>query len=255
MIEDNFVEIFTVDDYQFPKYIGSADVQFYRDEDLKSIEDGGLDSQFSRDFRNKLYDKTNNNPIIIDTRPFLYVREFPVKIENKERWGKILKDFGLTNAKYVNQEFFKLDYFFKHTGLVVEIDSNFHNKTYDAARDEYLKITYGLKTIRIFESPKDLDIENFIKCSLEIFKNKKSKNSIFIMRERQVKEYIFDFINKSIEMTYPNFHVQNEVSIYKRDFYRNYYNIYPVPELFGSFIQTFEENFKKFYDKSINWIK
>lgn len=255
MIKDNFVEIFTVDDYQFPKYIGSADVQSYRDEDLKSIEDGGLDSQFSRDFRNKLSDKILNNPIIIDTRPFLYIMEFPVKIENKERWRKILKDFGLTDAKYARQTYFKLDYFFKHLGLVVEIDSNFHNKKYDAARDEYLKITYGLKTIRIFESPKDSDIENFIKCSLEIIKNKKSKNSIFIMRERRVEEYIFDFINKSIEMTYPNFHVQNEISIYKRDFYRNYYNIYPVPELFNSFIQTFEENFKKFYDKSINWIK
>ena len=255
MIEDNFVEIFTVDDYQFPKYIGSADIQSYRDDDLKSIEDGGLDSQFSRDFRNRIDNIVNYSAD--DTRPFLYVREFPVKIENKERWRKILKDFGLTDARYARQTYFKLDYFFKHTGLVVEIDSNFHNskKAFDAARDEYLKITYGLRTIRIFESPTDLDIENFIKCSLEIFKNKKSKNSIFIMRERRVKEYIFDFINKSIEMTYPNFHVQNEISIYKRDFYRNYYNIYPVPELFGSFIQTFEENFKKFYDKSINWIK
>jgi very-short-patch-repair endonuclease len=252
MIEDNFVETFTVDDYQFPKYIGSADVQHYRDEDLKSIEDGGLDSQFSRNFRNQLSDIIGHAD---DTRPFLYVQEFPVKIENKERWEKILKDFGLTDARYLNQTFFKLDYFFKHTGLVVEIDSNFHNKIYDAARDEYLKITYGLKTIRIFESPRDSDMKNFIKCSLEIFKNKKSKNSIFIMRERRVKEYIFDFLNKSIEMTYPNFHVQNEISIYKRDFYRNYYNIYPVPELFNSFIQTFEENFKKMYNKSVNWIK
>lgn len=252
MIKDNFVEIFTVDDYQFPKYIGSADVQFYRDEDLKSIEDGGLDSQFSRDFRNQV------DNIILSSRekePFLYVQEFPVKIENKERWEKILKDFGLTDARYARQKYFKLDYFFKHTGLVVEIDSNYHNKIYDAARDEYLKITYGLETIRIFESPKDSDMKNFIKCSLEIFKNKKSKNSIFIMRERRVEEYIFDFLNKSIEMTYPNFHVQKEISIYKRDFYRNYYNIYPVPELFNSFLQTFEENFKKFYDKSVNWIK
>jgi very-short-patch-repair endonuclease len=252
MIEDNFVETFTVEDYQFPRYIGPADVQFYRNKALKSTKNGGSDSQFSENFRNRIDNIINYSE---DTRPFLYVQEFPVKIENKERWEKILKDFGLTDARYLNQTFFKLDYFFKHTGLVVEIDSNYHNKIYDAARDEYLKITYGLKTIRIFEFPKDSDIENFIKCSLEIIKNKKSKNSIFLMRERRVEEYIFDFINKSIEMTYPNFHVQNEISIYKRDFYRNYYNIYPVPELFGSFLQTFEENFKKMYNKSINWIK
>lgn len=244
-----FKEIFTVEDYQFPKYIGPADVQFYRNKDLKSIEDGGLDSQFSRDFRNKLCDKTSS---IIDTRPFSCIREFPIEITDRDRWLRILKSFGLIDTKYAKQSFFKLDYFFKYTGLIVEIDSEtFHNKLYDAARDEYLKITYGLETLRIFESPKDSDIENFIGYSLDIFNNKYAKDSIVDM-SMQLTSSVFNFINMELELTYTNFYSVNKVVLSKDYFIKRYFKL----SSFSSqdvFLQNFENIFIGTYNKSIEW--
>jgi very-short-patch-repair endonuclease len=246
-----FKQIFTEDDYQFPKYIGSADVQSYRNDDLKSIEDGGLDSQFSRDFRNKLCDKTFNSSIADDIRPFFYIREFPIEITDRDRWLRILKSFDLINTKYVNQEFFKLDYFFKHTGLVVEIDSNFHNKKYDAARDEYLKITYGLETLRIFESPRDSDIENFIEYSLDIFNNKYAKDSIVDM-SMQLTSSIFNFINIELELTYTNFYSVNKVVLCKDYFLKRYFKLSSFSSQ-NVFLQNFENIFMGTYNKSIEW--
>lgn len=244
-----FKQFFTEDDYQFPKYIGSADVQFYRNKDLKSIEDGGLDSQFSRDFRNKLCDKTSS---ITDTRPFSYIMEFPIEIIDRDRWLRILKSFGLTDDRYINKSFFKLDYFFKYTGLIVEIDSEtFHNKLYDAARDEYLKITYGLETLRIFESPRDSDIENFIEYSLDIFNNKYVKNSIVDM-SMQLTSSVFNFINMELELTYTNFYSVNKVVLCKDYFIKRYFNL----SSFNSqdvFLQNFENIFIGTYNKSIEW--
>ena len=245
-----FKEIFTVDDYQFPKYIGPADVQFYRNKDLKSIEDGGLDSQFSRDFRDKLCDKTSS--ITDDIRPFFYIMEFPIEIIDRDRWLRILKSFDLIDTKYAKQSFFKLDYFFKYTGLIVEIDSEtFHNKKYDAARDEYLKITYGLETLRIFESPKDSDIENFIEYSLDIFNNKYAKDSIVDM-SMQLTSSVFNFINMELELTYTNFYSVNKVVLNKDYFLKRYFKL----SSFSSqdvFLQNFENIIIGTYNKSIEW--
>jgi very-short-patch-repair endonuclease len=244
-----FKEIFTVDDYQFPKYIGPADVQFYRNKDLKSIEKGGLDSRFSRDFRNKLCDKTSS---IIDTRPFSHIREFPIEIIDRDRWLRILKNFGLTDDRYINKSFFKLDYFFKYTGLIVEIDSEtFHNKKYDAARDEYLKITYGLETLRIFESPRDSDIENFIEYSLDIFNNKFAKDSIVDM-SMQLTSSIFNFINIELELTYTNFYSVNKVVLCKDYFLKRYFKLSSFSSQ-NVFLQNFENIFMGTYNKSIEW--
>lgn len=244
-----FKQIFTEDDYQFPKYIGSADIQFYRNKELESIENGGLDSRFSRDFRNKLCDKTSS---IVDTRPFSYIREFPIEIIDRDRWLRILKSFGLIDFKYTKQKFFKLDYFFKHTGLIVEIDSEtFHNKRYDAARDEYLKITYGLETLRIFESPRDSDIENFIEYSLDIFNNKYAKDSIVDM-SMQLTSSVFNFINMELELTYTNFYSVNKVVLSKDCFLKRYFKL----SSFSSqdvFLQNFENIFIGTYNKSIEW--
>lgn len=248
---DIFKDIFIEEEYQFPRHIGVSDILFYRNKVLESIEKGGSDSKFSRNFRKKLWDRVIYD--LYDKRPFKFIREFIIEITDKDRWLRILKEFGLSgNKKYTDTAFFSLDYFFKYTGLVVEIDSNLHDKYYDAARDEYLRITYGLEIIRIFEFPKDSDIENFINRSLEIFNNKVSKSSIVSIFERRVSNRVYDIINNIIEIGYINFYKSKEIIINKEDFYRKYGNNSDLSS-FNSFVLEFEENFRRLYFKTIKW--
>lgn len=247
---DIFKEIFFEEEYQFPRHIGVSDILFYRNKVLESIEKGGSDSKFSRDFREKLWDKVYNS---YDKRPFKYIREFIIEITDRERWLRILREFGLSdNRKYTDTAFFSLDYFFKYTGLVVEIDSSLHNKYYDAARDEYLRITYGLEIIRIQGFSKDSDIDYFKDRSLEIFNKKVSKSSIVSIFERRVSNKTYDIINNIIEIDYINFYKSREIILNKEDFYRKYGNNSDLSS-FNSFVLEFEENFRRLYFKTIKW--
>lgn len=247
---DIFKEIFFEEEYQFPRHIGTSDILFYRNKALESIEKGGSDSKFSRNFRNRL---SNVISYSNDARPFKYIREFIIEITDRERWLRILREFGLSgNRKYTDTAFFSLDYFFKYTGLVVEIDSSLHNKYYDAARDEYLRITYGLEIIRIQGFSKDSDIDYFKDRSLEIFNNKVNKSSIVSIFERRVSNKTYDIINNIIEIGYINFYKSREIILNKEDFYRKYGNNSDLSS-FNSFVLEFEENFRRLYFKTIKW--
>lgn len=247
---DIFKEIFFEEEYQFPRHIGVSDILFYRNKVLESIEKGGSDSKFSRDFREKLWDKVYDS---YDIRPFKYIREFIIEITDRERWLRILREFGLSgNRKYTDTAFFSLDYFFKYTGLVVEIDSSLHNKYYDAARDEYLRITYGLEIIRIQGFSKDSDIDYFKDHSLEIFNNKVRKSSIVSIFERRVSNKTYDIINNIIEIDYINFYKSKEIILNKEDFYKKYGNNSDLCS-FNGFVLEFEENFRRLYFKTIKW--
>ena len=253
MIKKNFENIFFVEEYAFPKKIGLVNIQSIRDIAMKSIEDGGSDSQYSIDFRNRI-----DNVIFSsnEKRPFHYIREFIVPITNKERWLRILYSFGLSGvSNYVNTTFFKLDYFFKYTGLAVEIDSKtFHNKYYDAARDEYLRTTYGLETIRIQGFSKDSDLEHFKNHSLKIFNKKAVKESTFIMsRELCAVESYYNVINTLIENNYNNFYKEFVITLSKKDFYEQF-GKYALPDCYEGFVYGFERTFKEKYNKIIKWI-
>ena len=252
MINKIFEDVFFVEEYAFPKKIGLVDIQSIRDIAMKSIEDGGSDSQYSMNFRNRIDGVTFNSR---DARPFHYIREFIVPITNKERWLRILYNFGLSGAsKYTKQEFFKLDYFFKYTGLAVEIDSNLHDSTYDAARDEYLRTTYGLETIRIFGFSKDSDIDNFKEHSLKIFNNKTVKEATFIMsRELYAVESYYNVIITLIENSYNNFYKEFVITLSKKDFYEQF-GKYALPDWYEGFVYGFERTFKEKYNKIIKWV-
>jgi hypothetical protein len=252
MIKKNFENIFFVEEYAFPKRIGLIDIQSIRNLAMKSIEEGGSDSQYSMNFRNRL---DSIVPSFDDSRPFYYIREFIVPITNKERWLRILYSFGLSGvSKYTRQEFFKLDYFFKYTGLAVEIDSNLHDSIYDAARDEYLRTTYGLETIRIQGFSKDSDIRSFKDHSLKIFNNKTVKESTFIMsRELYAVESYYNVINTLIENNYNNFYKEFVITLSKKDFYEKF-GKYSLPDCYEGFVYGFERTFKEKYNKIIKWI-
>lgn len=252
MINKTFEDVFFVEEYAFPKRIGLVDIQSIRNLAMKSIEEGGSDSQYSMNFRNRL---DSIVPSFDDSRPFHYIREFIVPIINKERWLRILYSFGLSGvSKYVNTEFFKLDYFFKYTGLAVEIDSNFHNKYYDAARDEYLRTTYGLETIRIQGFSKDSDIRSFKDYSLKIFNKKDVKESTFIMsRELYAVESYYNIINTLIENSYNNFYKEFIITLSKKDFYDKF-GKFSLPDCYEGFVYGFERTFREKYNKVIKWI-
>lgn len=85
-----------------------------------------------------------------------YIQEFPVPIEDLNLWNNLLLREGLSpinNSEFFNRRFFILDFLFFHSGVVVEIDSDFHDKpgrrNYDRARDKYLEKKYKLKILRI----------------------------------------------------------------------------------------------------------
>lgn len=252
MIKKNFENIFFVEEYAFPKKIGLVDIQSIRNIAMKSIEDGGSDSQYSMNFRYRIDNVIFSSD---EKRPFYYIREFIIPITNKERWLRILYDFGLSGvSKYTRQEFFKLDYFFKYTGLAVEIDSNLHDSTYDAARDEYLRTTYGLETIRIQGFSKDSDLERFKNRSLKIFNKKDVKESTFIMsRELYAVEGCYNIINTLIESNYNNFYKEFTITLSKKDFYDKF-GKFSSPDCYEGFVYGFERTFREKYNKIIKWI-
>lgn len=87
---------------------------------------------------------------------FEFIQEFPVPIEDLNLWNNLLLREGLSltdNSEFFNRRFFLLDFLLYYPGIVVEVDSDFHDhkqrRLYDQVRDKYLKIKYGLETYRV----------------------------------------------------------------------------------------------------------
>lgn len=241
----NYFDVFFVEEYAFPKKIGKVDIQSIRNLDLKSLKNGGSDSKFSERFRSMI-DKKNN-------KYFHYIREFIIPIEDKSRWLKILNELGLSNTKYVNRQFFKLDYLFKYTGIAVEIDSSLHDSTYDSARDIYLELTYGIKTVRIFENVSREDIDKLEEISKKIIKSKAIPESIIRLDVNQVKS-VFDIINRDIELGTSEFYKVTTVNISKNNFISRYCKVYSTEDTYQFFLQEFEKHFIEYYNKNIHWL-
>lgn len=88
----------------------------------------------------------------LDTRykSIKYIREFPIIIKNRDLWESLCVKHNLEEDK-LGSNYFLADYFIKDYNLIVEIDSQLHEESYDKARDEYIEIEYGLLTLRFFE--------------------------------------------------------------------------------------------------------
>lgn len=138
--------------YTIPAFIYSQDgnrinVKDNREKQLRSRE-----SKYVQKFKTDLAEIRSRYKGI-EKKLMSSITEFPVPIENHELWNTVLSKQGIPseNVEFRGRKYFILDFFFHYIGLVVEIDSDYHNTrlAYDRARDEYLKIMYGLETIRI----------------------------------------------------------------------------------------------------------
>ena len=98
-----------------------------------------------------------------------YIREFIFLIRDRMLWERICWEHNI--VKNINTNYFIVDYFLHEYNFVVEIDSRLHNVDYDKARDEYLMIEYGIKTLRFYEFGK-ISYDNFVglfKFNLSLF--------------------------------------------------------------------------------------
>lgn len=81
-----------------------------------------------------------------------YCREVPLIIEDRNLWRNfcVTEDVDCT-PEILDRNYFLADYIFPEYNLMVEIDSNLHDKEYDNARDDYVKSTWGFNILRFFE--------------------------------------------------------------------------------------------------------
>ena len=110
-------------------------------------------SSFSRNFEKDL-EKLKGESQGINEKYFQYIKEFPVPLD-KIIWENLIRSEGVEEGerdKLWNKNYILLDYFFPKSGIIVEIDSDFHKDKIidDRVRDNYLYRKYGLDTIRFY---------------------------------------------------------------------------------------------------------
>lgn len=191
--------------YKIPKFIHTINNNQINLENIRNTMINSDKSTYEPEFIkyvDKLKEKADKRKVLYN-----YLREFPIIIENRELWKDILNNLNILEDKYINTNYFLLDFFFYESDLIVEIDSNYHNgrKLYDKARDIYIKETFGIDTLRFFEYGKnniDIDIySSLFNKSIKEMYNKRFKlnmrsGPVFIdFTETLINNYIID--NKS----------------------------------------------------------
>lgn len=129
-----------VDEYRFPKFLISTknkkiDLEDNRNQNLHQS------STWSPNFKNFLDTKHKSAR---------YIREFPIIIRDRKLWELLCIKYQLGEDK-LSRNYFLIDYFMPDFNLLVEIDSKLHEIDYDKARDDYIRLKYGLETIRFYE--------------------------------------------------------------------------------------------------------
>lgn len=136
-----------------------------------------LDSSYVKMFKADIKDVVEKMKETSSTR---YIEEFPVVIDNRDMWNRILDHYGVsTYNKIRRRQYFLLDFLFYELGFAVEIDSDFHNgrELYDKARDHYLQSRYGLETVRYYKyGSKRVKREKYIDKITEMIKKYCQKN-------------------------------------------------------------------------------
>lgn len=70
-----------------------------------------------------------------------YCREVPLIVEDRNLWRNFCATEGVEcTPEILDRNYFLADYIFPEYNLIIEIDSDLHNKEYDNARDDYVKV-------------------------------------------------------------------------------------------------------------------
>lgn len=153
-----------IEGYQFPNVVVSKgnriNIMVNRENNLRSRE-----SSYSQKFREDIKSLRKSYKRFSE-----YIQEFPIIIEDRRLWNEIANYVGVKDSRLLNTNYFLLDFFFPYLGVIVEIDSEYHDKkrTYDVARDIYIKRKFGLDTVRFYKYGNN-DLERV--AFLDKFKN------------------------------------------------------------------------------------
>lgn len=147
VLRNNYYSI-NYNEYFIPRYIKTSGKITLNMEKIINNFLSRKESSYSRKFREdiKIFGKTYKNYSN-------YIREFPIIIENRNLWNNILNFLCIKDKNLERTNYFLLDFFFPYLGVIVEIDSEYHDvkQRYDIARDMYIKRIYGLDTLRFYK--------------------------------------------------------------------------------------------------------
>lgn len=220
--------------YTFPTFLYSRDGNIInlKEDREKSMKLANL--SYSRKFKNDIIELRNGYKNS-ERRLLSFSMKFPIIIENQELWNVLLSRQGIPgdNTEFRNRRYFLLDFFFYYSGLAVEIDSDFHDrrKAYDRARDEYLKLMYGIETCRVNKYGESVVTERYDKEYVRDTVFQKAKNysgflifpldfSKTIIENYKIEnKYTLDFISKLRKYLGELFEYYDNISITKKDLF------------------------------------
>lgn len=136
---------FNVDDFLVPKRLRSErgypiNLEYNREQNLNQ------GSRWSPGFHETLKKKY---------KKMIYTREFPLIIQDQDVWRGLCNKYCVSDIEHRRKNYFMADYFFPRHSMLVEVDSDYHSDVYDLARDEYVQITYGISTLRLYKFGED----------------------------------------------------------------------------------------------------
>lgn len=220
--------------YTFPVFLYSRDGNIINLKENREKSMKLANSSYSRKFKNDIIELRNEYKNS-ERRLLSFSMEFPIIIENQELWNVLLSKQGIPreNTEFRNRRYFLLDFFFYYSGLAVEIDSDFHDrrKAYDRARDEYLKLMYGIETCRVNKYGESVVTERYDKEYVRDTVFQKTKNysgflifpldfSKTIIENYKIEnKYTLDFISKLRKYLGELFEYYDNISITKKDLF------------------------------------
>ena len=136
-------KVFTVGRYIIPKVRDDGKKMDNEEEYLAAIKRVASNPNFPN-FQKRFDQKMIECEISEeDESIFEYFLEFPLIIEDRELFNKLL---GEESTKH----HWRADILFSRLNIIVELDSSWHKNTKaDAARDRYIKHVWGIRTLRV----------------------------------------------------------------------------------------------------------
>lgn len=132
--------VFTLGRYIIPKVRDDGKKMDNEEEYLAAIKRVSDNPNFPN-FQVRLQKKIQDEGL--DSDIFEYFLEFPLIIEDRELFNKLL---GEESKKH----HWRADILFSRLNIIVELDSSWHSSTkVDTARDRYIKHVWGIKTLRV----------------------------------------------------------------------------------------------------------
>lgn len=215
---------------------------------------------------------------------FRYIVKFPIIIEDKDLWNKLL-DFELVDKfnPIRNVKFLLLDIFFSKLGISIDICVNSNDLLINKVKDKYIKIKYGIDTIRYNNYGesiilKNIDLkylEDYIRNFIKLNNHYNNTQLNIIPEDTIIQNYLLDyqgalnFINNLELYLSDLFYNYDKIILTKKDIYNIdpddfdiYTNIYletqyinsistVLKEIFGK--ELYVHNTMKFSLKNIMW--